>query len=70
MGKHPLIDFDYFLRLSNHLLTIPHEKGISLLSHINKLKGSNLMNQSWMSAIDLEIPGHLQMEWSYYISAL
>ena len=70
MGKDPLIDFDSFLRLSNHLLNIAHEKGISLLSYEKKLGRSNLMNRSWIFPTYLEIPGHLEMEWSDYISGL
>ena len=70
MGKDPLIDFDSFLRLSNHLLNIPHEKGISLLSYVKKLERSNLMNQPWIVSTYLEIRVHLAMEWPNYISAL
>ena len=62
MVEDPLIGFASFFRLSNLLLDILNEKGISLLSHVKKLEGSNLMNQSWMSTTYLEIPGHLQVE--------
>ena len=64
MGEDPLIGFASFFKLSNPLLDILNEKGISLLSRVKKLEGSNLRNRPWMYATNLEIPRHLQMDWS------